>query len=433
MKLLDSNECSEDEFETISDKRKAAVKEAEARRDREGRVRPGSGKLTSRNEGDANEVVQNRNKVNAQKLYEKRISREERSKLHRSQVATVGVDESDGESRVKEHRDADMDIGDQNGVHSNYQYGNASFSIPANGSHGTCHSSFSSSPSGQNNSNINHNNGAYVVSVGSGGNLQMNSVSHPNFNLHMMGPHSRLVSRRNSMEVDNEYSASEHSDNGGEEEKDRGAARSRKNHTQSQTRSQGKNKLTARRRFPYGNERSGNSENEREREKEKEEVSGKEYQSSVLSGEKRRNQIHGSSCNNMVGTRGNGGSIHGKGVSKNISPSNGLGEESYTDHDYPVTASHPYNNPTEHEVSDSDSAMPPNSGLSSKVKFRKSKRRMSFPRQLSGNSFVAKEQSTNCHIDNSVMSARRTGADAASSNQGVVVMWTDDLDSRSVR
>ena len=73
------------------------------------------------------------------------------------------------------------------------------------------------------------------------------------------------------------------------------------------------------------------------------------------------------------------------------------------------------------------------SGLSSKVKFRKSKRRMSFPRQLSGNSFVAKEQSTNCHIDNSVMSARRTGADAASSNQGVVVMWTDDLDSRSVR
>ena len=425
VKLLDSNECSEDEFETISDKRKAAVKEAEARREREGRMRPGSGKLTSRKEGDASEVGQNRNKVNAQKLYEKRISREERSKLHRSQVATVGVDESDGESRIKEHRDGDMDMGDHNAGHPNYQYTTTSFSIPANGPHGTCHSSFSSSPSGQNN-----NNGTYVVG-GGGDNLQTNGVSNPNFNLHMMVPHSRLHSRRNSMEVDNEYSASEHSDNGGEEEKDRGSySRSRKNHTQSQTQSQGKSKLTARRRFPYGNERSGNSENERE--KEKEEVSGKEYQSSVLSGEKRRNQIHGSSCNNMVGTRGNGGSTNGKGMSKKSAPSDGVGEESYTDHDYPVTASHPYNNAIEHEVSDSDSAMPPNSGFSSKVKFRKSKRRMSFPRQITGNSFVAKEQPTNCHIDSSVMSARRSGGDAASLNQGPVVMWTDDLDSRSV-
>lgn len=430
VKMLDSNECSDDDFETISDKRRAAVKETEARREREGGIQTGSEKLASRNEGEGHEVVQSKNKVNAMKLYEKRISREERSKIQRSQIATVGVDESDGESRMKEQKDADMDYTDQNSVHSNHQYSNTSFSIAGNAAHGTTHSSISSPQM------YNSNGSSLIGGVGGGCHSQVNNTSHSNFNMHIAGGQSRLVSRRNCMDVDNEYSASEHSDNGGDDEKDRGSySRSRK--TQSQSQSQGKSKLTARRRLPYGHERSGNSENEREREKDKEEeVNGKEYQSSAFSGEKRKNQIHGSSCNNMVGTRGN--NSNGNGTSKGIPPSDGLGEESYTDHDFPVTASHPYpySNPAVHEVSDAEAATTPNSGLSSKVKLRKSKRRMSFPRQPTGNSLAAKEQSANQHIDNSGMSTRRTAvgpsgvSNAASSKQGVVGVWTDDLDSR---
>ena len=348
VKLIDSNDNSDIEYESSSITRKENVKILEGRRGDNnggGGSLTGSEKITSTKDKEVEiEVVSNKNKVNARKLYEKRLSREERSKIQRNQISFIGAYESDGESKSKDKDNIDRDrdrerdrerenefnnnnLNSNNNSNQNYQMNNQINSNNMNnlnnnlgnqnnhqnreffsngnpfnhsgsgggnnhlhpinhiysnnnnnnnignniGSNSILNNSTNinlsninnlkelSHNNNQNNNNYNNNNSNIDNQNNNMNNLNNNnnnnlnnnnnnnyvplsniltsiSGSNSNFNMNIdRGPHSRIGSRRNSHVEDpfpvSEASASEHSDNGEEENsKERGYSKSKKTH-----------------------------------------------------------------------------------------------------------------------------------------------------------------------------------------------------------
>jgi hypothetical protein len=172
-------------------------------------------------DGEGAEIMLNRNKVDARKLYEKRVSREERSKVHRNQPAASGpnmgmgtgmsvsaAEDSEGESKLLTDRDGNGISNERGKImerereRERQRSNSHSHSLPGGGTY-TYHSNVST-PSDNRANGIAHD------------------LNNNNNNSSSSG-HPFRPSRKSSAAADDghysEASPSEQSDNGGEDDK----------------------------------------------------------------------------------------------------------------------------------------------------------------------------------------------------------------------
>jgi hypothetical protein len=216
--FTDSTENSDVEFEASSVRRKELIRGTEGRREGGGVEPPGR-------KEEVIEIILTRNKVDARKLYEKRISREERSKVHRNQPLVFGAGE-DSEGEYKARNDQ-MDVVPGNGNGS----GNGEKRGPRRDSVISCASSnienIDNHNSNHNNSNNNiDSNNSDVNKVDSASKSDKNSNKSDGTNSNNSnqpsghpGIHGRPRKGSTDEGLNSEVSASEVSDIGGDEEK----------------------------------------------------------------------------------------------------------------------------------------------------------------------------------------------------------------------
>lgn len=207
--FTDSTENSDVEFESSSVRRKELIKGTEGRREGGGVEPPGR-------KEDVLEIILTRNKVDARKLYEKRISREERSKVHRNQPSVFGAAE-DSEGEYKSRNDQ-MDVVSGNGNNNGNGNGNG------NGEKGPRRDSVISCASSNIENIDNHNSDVNKADSASKSDKNSNKSDGTNSNNSIQpsghpGIHGRPRKGSTDDGLNSEVSASEVSDIGGDEEK----------------------------------------------------------------------------------------------------------------------------------------------------------------------------------------------------------------------
>lgn len=222
--FTDSTENSDVEFESSNVRRKELVRGSEGRREGGGVEPPGQ-------KEDVIEIILTRNKVDARKLYEKRISREERSKVHRNQPSVFGAAE-DSEGEYKGRGDQ-MDAATGNGNGS----GNGEKRGPRRDSVLSCASSNIENIDNHNSNHSNNNmdsNNSDVNKVDSASKSDKNSNKSDGANSNnsnqpsgQPGIHGRPRKGSTDDGLNSEVSASEVSDIGGDEEKSSSRAKNR--------------------------------------------------------------------------------------------------------------------------------------------------------------------------------------------------------------